>query len=487
MFVNLHVHSEYSLLDGMIKVKDIAKFNAQNNIPYSCITDHGVLYSIPHHQREASNLDLTPIIGFEAYVAKDHKVKEPNDKREHFVLLAKNNDGYKALNYICSEGATEGFYYKPRIDDNILLKYGTKDLISLSGCLAGRVPQCLLKNDMENAIHWTKYYAKMFKDSFYLEIQPVATKEQVKVNKGLIEISKQLGIPLIATTDAHYLSQDYKEAHDMLLCMQSKDQWSNPNRWKFEGNTYYLMTEKEIIKAFKENGHETLDQNAILEAIHNTEDLAKRCKVEFNFGKLYLPKIDPPKDDKLFNQKVEQKKKVDPNFVPVDIDYLKHKCYEGLKQLKPEVLYNKDLFNEYKNRIDRELKVIEQMNFASYFLIVDEYVHWAKQIMPVGPGRGCFTKDNLVNTNNGIKKIQDVTKEDKVIGIDELEHKVIDTLIYKIDEEISNLKTKDVDINCTQDHLIYAIKQKDFDNGVRTPSWYKANELQIGDYIAEAE
>ncbi len=486
MFVNLHVHSEYSLLDGMCRVKDITQYAAKHNIPYSCITDHGVLYSIPHHQRNAEESGVTPIIGFEAYVVKNHEVKLDKE-REHFILLAKNNEGKKALNYICSDGATKGFYYKPRIDDELMLKYGTKDLIATSACLAGRIPQCLLKDDIEGAKKWCQYYAKMFKDSFYLEIQPVAAPSQVKVNKGLIELSKELGLPLVATTDAHYLTKDLKEAHDMLLCMQSKDKWSNPNRWKFDGNTYYLMTEEEIIKAFKENGHEVLDQNAILEAIHNTEEIAKQCKVTFEFNKIYLPKLDPPTNDEAFNKKVQKAKEQDPNFVPTDINYLKHKCYEGLKQVKPEVINNPDLLNEYKHRIDRELKTIEEMGFASYFLIVDEYVHWAKQIMPVGPGRGCFTKDSIVNTSNGKKLIQDVQINDKVKGIDEVEHLVYDILKYTIEEKIKQIQTDTKSINCTKEHLIYAIKKEDFNNGVRTPKWYKADELNINDYIAEAE
>ena len=482
MFVNLHVHSEFSLLDGMIKVKDVVNFNKQHNIPYSCITDHGVLYSIPYHYQNATDEGLTPIIGFEAYVAQDHTIQDVN--REHFILLAKNNDGYKALSYICSKGATNGFYYKPRIDDNIMLEYGTKDLIATSACLAGRIPKCLLKDDIEGAEKWCKYYAKMFPDSFYLEIQPVAVPDQVKVNKGIIELSKKIGLPLVATTDAHYLDKSLKEAHDMLLCMQSKSSWSDPNRWKFDGNTYYLMDEKEIIQAFKQNGHEVLDQNAVLEAIHNTEDIAKQCKIEFNFDKVYLPKLEPPKDDEVFNKKIAKKKQKDPNFVPEDINYLKHKCYEGLKKVKPEILTDKELLKKYKQRIDKELKVIEKMNFSSYFLIVDEYVHWAKKIMPVGPGRGCFTKDNIVNTNNGIKKIQDVTIDDKVKGIDEIEHNVINTLKYDIKENIILIQTKNKNLKCTKDHLIYSIKKDDYEKGIRIPTWYKAEDLTVDDYVA---
>lgn len=485
-YVNLHVHSEGSLLDGLTKVKEVVDTSIKFNQSASCITDHGVLYTVPDHYKYALEQGQKPIIGFEAYVAKNHLIKEKDDVREHFILLAKNNEGYKTLSYICSEGATKGFYYRPRIDDDIMIKYGTKDLIATSACLAGRIPKCLLKDDIEGAEHWCKYYAKMFPNSFYLELQPTAEDGQVKVNKGLIELSKKLGLPLVATTDSHYTTKDQKEAHDMLLCMQSKDKWDNPHRWKFKGNTYYLMNEEQIIQAFKENGHEVLDQNAVLEAIHNTVDVANQCNVTFDLTQHYLPKLPPPNDDDFFNYKVSVKQQEDPNFIPDDFSYLKHLCIQGLKKLKPKIMEDEELRNKYLDRLNWELETIKDMRFPSYFLIVSEYINWASERMGVGPGRGCAVENMMVNTKKENKYIQDVQIGDIVKGHDEKEHKVVDVLQYDCDEEVVNITTENNKNLCmTKDHKIYAIKKKNYDNGIRTPDWITMNELEEGDYIAE--
>jgi DNA polymerase-3 subunit alpha len=349
----------------------------------------------------------------------------------------------------------------------------------------------LLKDDIEKAEYWCKHYAQMFKNSFYLEIQPTEIPSQVKVNKGLIELSKKLGIPLIASTDAHYLNKEDKETHDVLLCLQTKDLLSNPNRWTFEGNSYYIMSYEEIIDAFKKNGHEELDQDAVLEAIHNTVDVAKQCNVHIDFGKHYLPKIEPPKDDDNYNKQVEKKLKRDKNFKSDDASYLRYLCLQGLKRKLPDLDTNLEKRKIYLDRLNHELEVIETMGFPSYFLIVADYINYADKVakMGVGPGRGCFTPDNLVNTENrGLVKIADVIVNDLIKGHDEKTHKVINTLNYDCDEEVLQIFSEDgKSLTLTKDHKLFAIKKEDFDKGIRTPQWYGADELNENDYIAELE
>jgi hypothetical protein len=363
--------------------------------------------------------------------------------------------------------------------------------IVVHNCVAGRIPRCLLMDDIEKAEYWCKHYAQMFKNSFYLEIQPTEIPSQVKVNKGLIELSKKLGIPLIASTDAHYLNKEDKETHDVLLCLQTKNVLSNPNRWTFEGNSYYIMSYEEVIEAFKKNGHEELDQDAVLEAIHNTVDVAKQCNVHINFGKHYLPKIEPPKDDENYNKQVEKKKQKDKDFKSDDASYLRYLCLQGLKRKLPDLDIDAEKRKVYLDRLNYELGVIESMGFPSYFLIVADYINYADKVakMGVGPGRGCFTPDNLVNTENrGLVKIADIIINDLIKGHDEQVHKVINTLNYDCDEEVLNIQTSEgKELTLTKDHKLFAIKKEDFDKGIRTPKWYKADELNEDDYIAELE
>lgn len=489
-FVNLHVHSVFSLLDGLTDVEKLVDKTMKLGQPASCITDHGVMYSIVNHFKYAQSQDYKAIAGFEAYVVNDHLVKD-NSKREHFLLLAKNKKGYEQLSKICSIGNTEGFYYRPRIDDKLMQEVGTENLIATSACIAGRIPYYIIKDDLESAEKWAKYYYKMFNGDFYLEIQPTMHENQVKVNKGLIEISKKLGIPMIATTDAHYLNKEDSDTHEILLTLQTKDVLSNPNRWKFKGDTYYVMSHDEIIQAFKQNGHEELDQDYILEAIHNTVDLADKCNLTFDFGIHYLPTIEPPNDDLKYKEKVRKKKLKDPNFKSTDSSYLRYLCIEGLKRKVPEILTNKEKRKIYMDRLNYELDVIEKMNFPSYFLIVADYINYADKVehMGVGPGRGCLTNINNVKLlNNDLVNIMNVKVGDIVKGYDEKPHEVIKTHEYDCEEEIINFVTENnKELELTKDHKIYAIKKEDFDIGIREPQWYEANSLSEGDYIAELE
>lgn len=538
-FVNLHVHSEYSLLDGMIKVDDLVKKTLEFNQIASVITDHGNAYIIPDHFKEAKKQGQHAIAGVELYTVKDHTIMgksegedESEAKRNHFLLLAKNKSGYQKLCRILSKGYTEGFYYRPRVDNGIMEEYleadgKESDVIGSSACLAGCISQSILKGDIESAEKFAKYYYKLFGGNFYLEIQPTQTYEQYIVNKELIDMSKRLSIPMIATTDAHYLNKEDKKTHDVLLCLQSHALISDPNRWSFPGNTYYIMKKDEILSYFqkeydyklikKQNkkkhatsefkyeyvhdydgikftnpektidgfisvekeGHFSyadLDQNIIQEAIAETENVAKQCTFDIEFGKHYLPKIHIPVEDVNFSKwRSKLKHQGKPNE-----DYLKYLCILGLKErgLTDKV---------YRKRLNYELGIINNMDFPDYFLIYYDIAKFCHDNnIPFGPGRGCFIPNELVKTNNTIKNIQDIQIGDKVYCHDELLHDVMAKHEYDVDEDLISLSCNNEKIDgVTKDHKIYAIKKDDFDKGIREPKWYSANELDIGDYICK--
>ena len=497
MFVNLHVHSQYSLLDSCLRVEDLVKtnrkltddFNEKNNEnhqAYSCITDHGNLYAVMFHYNEAMKKNVMPIIGEEFYVTDDMLNKDiehyRNYRNEHMIILSKNMEGYKRISKLASLGATKGFYYKPRIDDKCLEEVGTDNLIATSACVAGRIPQCIKKDDIESAKKWIAYYNKLFHENFYLEIQPTAMEDQVKVNEVLIALSKEMGIPLVATTDAHYLVKENKEAHDVLLCMQSKDKMSNPDRWTYGGNTYYIMSKEEVLEAFKRDGHEKLDQKAILEAVENTENIAKQCITEFESDKHYLPSVKIPKDDDAFNDW----KKLSKQTNEKDLEKTKYLTYLFLNGLTRKNCQSK----KDRMRAMHEMKVIQDMGFETYFILYDSIISFIryKAKMPNGPGRGCIRGVNNVRTLDGKNKLKDIKIGDYVYASDNCLHEVINKYIYDVDEELLDLEFEDKKINgITKDHKILAIKNYDFDNNVRIPQWIEANKLEVNDVVCEVE
>ena len=538
-FVNLHVHSEYSLLDGMIKVDDLVKKTLEFNQIASVITDHGNAYTIPDHFKEAKKQGQHAIAGVELYTVANHLEKnntegesENGAKRNHFLFLAKNKAGYQKMCRILSKGYTEGFYYRPRVDNGIMEEYldpdgKENDVIGSSACLAGILAQSILKGDIETAEKFAKYYYKLFGGNFWLEIQPTQTYEQYVVNKELIDMSQRLSIPLIATTDAHYLKKEDKKTHDVLLCLQSHSLISDPNRWSFPGNTYYIMQKGELLSYFKkeysykkikkenkkknavspfkyeyvhdydgdkftnpeksingfvevvDEGHFSyadLNQDIIEEAIAETEHVAQLCTFEIELGKHYLPKIPIPIDEPQFKHWEEKKK----NKGKINEDYLRFLCIKGLKKLG---LTEK----KYRERLDYELGIINGMDFPDYFLIYYDIAKFCHdENIPFGPGRGCFVADSIVEESDKSVYIPNVKIGDKVLCHDELYHDVVAKHEYDIDEDIVSLQYGDNQIHgVTKDHKIYAIKQEDYDKGVRTPQWYSANDLNIGDYICE--
>ncbi|MFW6007961.1 MAG: DNA polymerase III subunit alpha [archaeon] len=399
-FVNLHGHSNFSLLDGMTRINELVDRTLEIGQPASCITDHGVMYSLVDHLQYAKKKEQKPIVGFEAYVVKNHKIKDKSEaqresetKREHLVLLAKNYKGYQSISKMCSVGATDGFYYRPRIDDNVIKTLGTDGVIGMSACLAGRIAQRILKDDIEGAEEWAKYYYKLFNGDFYLEIQPTIEDDQIKINKGLIEIHKKLGIPIVATTDFHYLNHNDAETHDVLLAIQSRSLVSDPDRWQFPGDTFYVMSREEILQSFKRNGHEVLDQSIVELAVNTTVDIANQCDVSINFGKHYLPQIEPPKNNNEFSEWANQK----PDGLSSE-NYLRYLCIKGLKD-------KGKTSQEYRERLDYELGIINQMGFPDYFLIMADIMDFCRNNnVPYGPARGSGG-GSLVSYATGITKI----------------------------------------------------------------------------------
>jgi len=357
-FIHLHLHTHYSLLDGLPKIDELLNYAKEQKMDSVAITDHGVMYGAIEFYQKAKEMDIKPIIGEEFYMAAEKMTqRRPNidDKRYHLLLIAKDFEGYQNLVQLTTKAWLEGFYYKPRIDDEILEKY-SKGLICLTACLQGKIPRFILSEKIKEAEKLIKKYKEIFgKDNFYLELQDHPNiKEQKKVNKALIELSKKLEVPLVATNDVHYLKKEDAEAQDILMLINTNAKPDDPERLTMKSDDFSFKTEEKMKKAFKE----------VPEAIKNTKKIAEMCNLEIELGKIKLPYFEVP------NGKTPD-------------DYLKELCEEGIKEKfkKPT--------KEVLERLSYELSIIKKMNFASYFLIVWDFVKWAKENkIVVGPGRG---------------------------------------------------------------------------------------------------
>lgn len=357
-FTHLHIHTEYSLLDGACRIDRLVSRAKELNMDSLSITDHGVMYGVIDFYRACKKTGIKPIIGCEVYVAprsRFDKTYELDKDYYHMVLLCENNKGYKNLIKLVSLGFVDGFYSKPRVDDELLEKYH-EGLICLSACLAGEIPQRILRNDFLGAKEKAQKYQHIFgKDNFYLELQNHGIKEQEIVNREIIKISKEIDSKLVVTNDCHYIDKEDYKMHEILLCIQTNHTINDEDKMEFLTNEFYLKSEEEMRSLFKD-----LD-----DAFDNTHDIANRCNVEITFGERKLPDFKLPDYKDHF-------------------EYFKEKCYEGL--------YNKYTNNPPKDIIDRleyELSVIKKMGFVDYFLIVNDFVQYAKsQDIPVGPGRG---------------------------------------------------------------------------------------------------
>jgi len=356
-FAHLHTHTEYSLLDGASRIKDlIAKVKA-SGMDSLAITDHGAMYGVVDFYKEAKAQGIHPVIGCEVYVAprtRFDKVHELDSKYSHLILLCENQTGYKNLIKIVSAGFIDGFYYKPRVDFDIL-KQCSEGLIVLSACIAGEVPKNILAGNYEKAKETAQKYIDVFgKDNYFIEIQDHGLAEQKRSNPELIKLAKELGVGVVATNDVHYVNKEDAYAQDVLMCIQMERTIDDPDRMKFETEEFYAKTPEEMEKLF----------SYIPEALENTEKIAKRCNVEFDFDTRHLPSFDVPDGKEPFV-------------------YLKELCEAGVKKRYPEIT------EEIENRLSYELSVINSMGFVDYFLIVWDFIRFAKSHdVLVGPGRG---------------------------------------------------------------------------------------------------
>ncbi len=355
-FTHLHVHTEYSLLDGCCRIKELIDKTAELGQKSIAITDHGVMYGVIDFYKYAKEKGVKPIIGCEVYVAprsRHDKIKGHDSSYSHLVLLCKNNEGYQNLIKLVSLGFTEGFYSKPRIDKEILKKY-SGGLVCLSACLAGEIPQHLLNGSYEKAKETALWYREIFGEDYYLELQNHSLGAQRIVNNGIRKLSGELGIKTVATNDVHYIEKSHSERQRVLICIQTGKTLKEENPLAFETEEFYLKSEEEMAKAFPNDG----------DALRNTEEIAEKCSVEFEFGKIKLPKFDVG----------------DKNH----FEFLRQNALEGVKRIygdKPE--------KEVLDRLEYELEIINKMGYVDYFLIVADFVNYAKSHnIPVGPGRG---------------------------------------------------------------------------------------------------
>lgn len=357
-FAHLHVHTEFSLLDGSNKIKEYVSRVKELGMNSAAITDHGVMYGVIDFYREAKKQGINPILGCEVYVAPnsrfDREITGGDDRYYHLVLLAENEEGYANLTKIVSKGFVEGYYYKPRVDKELLRKYH-KGIIALSACLAGEVARFLTKGLYEEAKKTALEYQEIFGEgNFFLELQDHGIPEQGLVNQQLFKMSEETGIELVATNDIHYTYAEDAKPHDILLCIQTGKKLSDENRMRYDGGQYYVKSEEEMLRLFP----------YAKQALENTQKIADRCHVEIEFGVTKLPKYDVPDGYTSW-------------------EYLQKLCYEGL-----EKRYG-DPSQELKDRLSYELETIHQMGYVDYFLIVWDFIKYAKDHgIAVGPGRG---------------------------------------------------------------------------------------------------
>ncbi len=368
-FTHLHVHTEYSLLDGSSKIKEITKRAKELGMDSLAITDHGVMYGVIDFYRAALANGIKPIIGCEVYVAPHSRFDKENnpgdDRYYHLILLAENNTGYQNLCRIVSKGFVEGFYYKPRVDYEVLEKF-SEGIICLSACLAGEVQRYLTKGEYEKAKEAALRHVNIFgKNNYFLELQDHGIPEQKTVNQSLLRLSKELGIELVCTNDVHYTYADDVEAHDILLCIQTGKKKSDEDRMRYEGGQFYLKSEEEMASLFKYAS----------QALENTHKIAERCNVTFEFGVTKLPNYEVPEGYTAWT-------------------YLKELCEDGLHKRYPAFSGQVDEHcklskEQLQERLDYELNTIKSMGYVEYFLIVWDFIHYAKSNgIAVGPGRG---------------------------------------------------------------------------------------------------
>lgn len=364
-FVHLHVHSEYSLLDGACRIKQLIQRVKELGQDAVAITDHGAMYGAIDFYKEAKANGIRPIIGCEVYVAprtRFDKVNGLDTSPYHLVLLCENQTGYQNLIKMVSRSYTEGFYFKPRIDRDLLREH-SEGIIALSACLAGEIPRALSQNDYQKAKEAAQFYLDVFgKDHYFIELQNHGIRQQQKILPDLIRLAKELDVGLVATNDCHYLTKEDSMTQKILLCIQTNHTLEEDNGMEFETEEFYVKSRQQMFDAMREC---TGDEEAIRQALDNTVKIAERCQVEFTFGHHILPKFEVPDGRD-------------------NVTFFREKCWEGFAKR-----YGEDAPQEYKERLEYELSVIEKMGYVDYYLIVWDFIDYAKRNgIPVGPGRG---------------------------------------------------------------------------------------------------
>lgn len=358
-FIHLHIHTQYSLLDGACRIPQLLALAKQYHMDSLAITDHGNMFGAIDFYLQAQRAGIKPIIGCEFYIAPGSRLEKAShgidEASYHLVLLARDEEGYKNLMKLVSVGYLEGFYYRPRIDKETL-SYHAKGLIGLSACLKGEIPSLLMENRFNDALKVADEYAQILgKENFYLELQENGIEQQAIVNRGLVKVARELSLGLVATGDVHYLHQEDALAHDALLCIQTQARLDDPKRLRFASSEFYFKSPHQMQELFKE----------FPEAINNTLEISRRCNLELDFSRIHLPKYDPPEG------------RSQEEFI-VDL------CQLGVKKR-----FHNRLSDIYKARLEHELKIIKEMGFTSYFLIVWDFIHYSKEHgIPTGPGRG---------------------------------------------------------------------------------------------------
>ena len=376
-FAHLHVHTEYSLLDGSNKIQEYVSCVKELGMTAAAITDHGAMYGVIEFYKAAREAGINPILGCEVYVAPNSRFDREHvsgeDRYYHLVLLAENQEGYGNLMKIVSKGFVDGFYYRPRVDMEVLERFH-KGIIATSACIAGEVQRELLRGNYEKAKETARRYEACFgKGNFFLELQDHGLPQQKMVNPQLIRMSEETGIGLVATNDVHYTYAKDAEAHDILLCIQTGKKLQDEDRLRYEGGQYYVKSEQEMRQLFP----------YALQAVENTQKIADRCHVEIEFGNTKVPKYDVPDGYTAW-------------------EYLNRLCFDGLTQRYP------GREEELTPRLTYELDVIQKMGYVDYFLIVWDYIYFAKEHgISVGPGRGSAA-GSLVAYTTGITNIDPI-------------------------------------------------------------------------------
>ncbi len=381
-FVHLHLHTEYSLLDGAIRLKDLFKKAKRYGYKTVAMTDHGYMFGALNFYQQAIQNEIKPILGCEVYVApkgrKDRSAKGVRDAAYHLVLLAKNNEGYKNLMRLTTLARFEGYYYKPRVDLELLGQHN-KGLIALSACLHGQIPAAILSGDRQRAKELAEAYASIFPGRFYLELQENGIPDQTVVNHGLIDLGNELGLPIVATNDCHYLNKEDAKAHDVLLCVQTGRTINDKNRMRFSTDSLYFTSPEEMAERFSQWP----------QALETTQEIADQCNVELEMGKHHFP-LYPLKEDQTYESAFEEEAR------------------RGFEKRLSHMDLDQDQLKTYRARLDEEIGIIVQKGFASYFLIVSDFINWAKDNgIPVGPGRGSAA-GSLVAYSMGITDIDPV-------------------------------------------------------------------------------